>query len=42
MIFDNNEDIFAILGISEEWEDEEENMYVSEDNKTLKEYGYIR
>ena len=42
MIFDSNEDIFSVLGISEEWEDEEENMYVREDNKTLKEYGYIK
>lgn len=42
MIFDTNEDIFEVLGIAEEWEDEEENIYVSEDNKTLKEYGYIR
>ena len=42
MIFDTNEDIFEVLGISEEWEDEEENLYVREDNATLKEYGYIR
>ena len=42
MIFDTNEDLFAVLGIPEEWEDEQENIYLKEDNATLKEYGYIR
>lgn len=44
MTFDSydNDDLFTILGISEEWEDEAEEAYVSEDTKTLKEYGYIR
>ena len=44
MNFDSyeNDDIFTILGIAEEWEDESVEAYVSEDTKTLKEYGYIR
>ena len=42
MTFDTYEDdsIFTTLGIAEEWEDEEENPYVTQDVKTLKEYGY--
>ena len=35
-------DIFEALGISEEWENEEEtiNQYAQEDARILKEYGY--
>ena len=42
MTFDTYEDesIFTILGIAEEGEEETENPYVTEDTKTLKEYGY--
>jgi len=43
MIFENHEEdsIFTILGITEEWEDDEvENLYTKEDTKALKEYGY--
>jgi len=42
MTFDTYEDnsIFTTLGIPEEWEDEVENPYDTEDTKTLKEYGY--
>lgn len=38
---DRNDDFFDVLGIPEEWEDEEEtNPYADEDAKILKEYGY--
>jgi len=34
------EDIFAALGITEEWEDDEKDQYTEEDARILKEYGF--
>ncbi len=37
----SDEDIFAALGISEEWENDElADQYAEEDARTLKEYGF--
>ena len=37
----SDDDIFAALGISEEWEDQElADEYAEQDARTLKEYGF--
>ena len=41
MNFYNEEDIFSVLGIKDEWEeDEETDVYAEEDARILKEYGF--